>query len=243
MTCLPGIVCKEGLRVVSDDDWMTMEELQLLFPRVAEPKAEGTRATLELEGSVSVEHPWLQQFMATGARRPSKVPAEPPDHEQEDDADDGASASSGASVASEEVWDELEMRRQHWQVVDPVEYDAFSWELLGGKWTALNKGCSFDAFKAEGKPMVREWLLSHRLALSFSASIALYGEEEAQLLVSSWCHRLNFFWSHWLSAGDPTCWGTVAANYEEPPDLAGAYANGSSAFKRRVDGLRGIVPR
>jgi hypothetical protein len=76
--------------------------------------------------------------------------------------------------------------------------------------------------------------------------ISAYGEDLAHTLASAWMHKVSFFWDAWVDAGRPDdmLWPPVVAGYEEPAAFRAIVDAGASvALQRRLQRIRGLVPR
>lgn len=124
------------------------------------------------------------------------------DHTGQRQANDkpGSASSDGLDDTAEfevpdDIWRQLEERRRS-SVEGQAMATPFVWSVLGGQWTAAHKGVVYDAFKGRStSALSKQWAASHSLLASASFSVKLYGDEGAQLLVETWVHRMNSFYT------------------------------------------------
>ena len=152
------------------------------------------------------QYPWLEATMFGSAKQQhghsrSKTPnGAPRVGDEGDDSDIGEFNDSDVEGAL----DELRARREAWAGVDTAVPEFFRVSLLGGSWTAKNKGTAFDAFKGfvPAGSIADDWCVLYRLQKSSRYDITRYTERGANLCASTWCAAMHHFFCIWESQPD-----------------------------------------
>lgn len=107
-------------------------------------------------------------------------------------------------VIVEEIFEQLRHKRS--EVLGRVAPGAcFPVRLLGGAWTARNRGVPFDAFKAEcANREIGSFCTVFSLPRSARFDISLYGEAGASLLAHSWSAKMAFFYELYMEDASDT---------------------------------------
>jgi hypothetical protein len=242
---LPHTVHIGGALVVSNASWLTLAEVREIFPNVGlggadDVHVDGTRAKDFETTELWRTQPWVWQFLDTG-RAPG------PD---EGDGDGGGHGAHDGrherdeEVDAEVVYAALEERRLEWAVADPAAYDAFSWRLLGGRWTAEHVGVAFDCFKAEVRPLAKDWCILCGLPRQRQYTIATYGEDASQCMAAAWCHRMQWIYDRRPDEGGAFLPHVVAMDgYIEPPALLALCEHATDRVQSAISDMRRIAPR
>ena len=91
---------------------------------------------------------------------------------------------------------------------------------------------------------VQLWCKEARLNKSFTASLSSYGEARAMALRRAWAQRMEFLFELSQAEGRAFVFSKEAlGGFDEGPELATMYEDGSQAFRQRVDTIRSLVPR
>jgi hypothetical protein len=235
---LPHCMYRCGGRVVSDSDWLTLEDAQAMFP---EHKDLGGPTEVETETPtrdvvvdvIWKENPWMWHALKAGGKRTGG-------------SDDGFDLDDPPDAAeADAIFDELNARRLEWDEIDPEVAEAmFRWKLLGGKWTKDHLGVVSDAFKADAHPRARGWCTARKLPREKTFTINLYGEVACQTLAAAWCHKMQFLFvqSSAATLGHELFGVGALAGYAEHGGLADLYAAGPLVVRNRIDELRSLTP-
>jgi hypothetical protein len=143
---------------------------------------------------------------------------------------------------------QLEARRSKWEEDGHISVDAVEVIIRGGSWLAKHKHVAFDEFRAQPRTSeARSFCRLYGWHLSFSASIARYGESVASQLCLAWAHKAQHFYQLWCEGGDDSYDFSEAdvKGYTEPLsylELAIGMDIASPAFSRVCE-IRAMVPR
>ena len=229
--------------IVSDSSWTSVEEIGSLLS--AARSAEMPATPNDRPGTCAHEEefddaPWLLQV--AGPTATGKVPGGLPER-----ASRGSSGSHDVlageycEVDIEQVVLELYARRAQLLDTAPTA-EHFFVQARGGAWTQRTHGTVIDCFAAyarKGPPM--DWSHAWGLGKSASFAISLYTESGAQLLATSWVHKLQWLYHVFLVHGDEPEWDfgpSVLGEYVEPEGIAEFCSTAPPAFRNRAAGLR-----
>ena len=141
-------------------------------------------------------HAWLKGSMARLAQNESQ------NGEQSRSADESAAACVDDGDFLARVLGELHAKRGEW-AMDREEMRSFEVVTCGGLYLAKHKKLAYDQFR--GQPCTAEargFCRRYGVHLSFSATIAYHGELLASHLCMAWCHKLQYAFDIYCSAGD-----------------------------------------
>ena len=192
---LPQCFMPEGSLVRSHCD---LVPLTLMAAGPEPPCGKGERAR-DADPDLVARHPWLAQYM--------KPPA---------DAAKGGTTSDGLGdlpvdadahpLDDEEIdaaFEALRRKRLEWADFGGVADGDFVTTILGGGWTAANRGVAFDSVKAYARAKdVKTWCRRYGLQDAATYAFREYGDELASVLSLAWCHRMQWYYSQWASAAD-----------------------------------------
>ena len=200
-------------------------------------------------------NPWLGEVFKMDEERATKKATmgtkasdrhSKPQQAHDDDGDDlPEGAGEGDAVTVGMVFDELYRKREEVGVVDLSEGKDFSTHLLGGAWTAANKGSCYDAFQGRahgGAPST--WCEKYLLCKTMRFSTRLYGDKDACTLAKAWCSRMQLFYCLWQKSGDDNYSFAADADssWTMPPDFVALFQGGSQAAKDRCHQVLGVKP-
>ena len=241
---LPDVHMLPGGQLVSDSDFVSLGVFLSWLPPVKQARAGAPKAedTPKPDTGLLAQYPWMTKYIQEGAAdSPSGPtsrahPVEPPQDEPDALDDDQVQA----------VFQDLEQRRQAWDLNAPGDHADFRVTLLGGAWQQRHKGTTYVAFKGAVRQgsTSEHWCLQYNMPKSARFEISLYGEGGAYIMANAWCHRLNFLCSLYAE-----CQGTgfkyhanCMADYKEPPEFVVFAEAAPKAQLNRVRWLRSLMP-
>ena len=121
-------------------------------------------------------------------------PPLPPPPEEQDDA-----LLAVYEEGDDHAVDELRAERLWWAWDRQDEMD-FYCRILGGRWTAANRGVAFDAVLASPRSWAKGWCEEYSWPVSIRFNYARYTPDGAHQLAREWCRRAQFFFSQWSHA-------------------------------------------
>ena len=208
MDALLNIVFLQFGFVTSEGEWLLVRVVLDSLPPVTGDGAETDKAVPVLKPSRSViaDHPWLLDLYGWRERAHSSAGASRACGSSKDTAD-AASDEEGEETALgiDDVWSELHARRKAVAAEQPVA-EAFVWSVLGGAWTAKNKGVCFDAYKGRNATATaKAWARQYSLCPTAGFSGKKHGDHGAQLLAETWAARMSFLLRLRLPNGHRLC--------------------------------------
>lgn len=240
------VVFLEGTRLGTDSEWRPLADVLKSLPPVASAAGQAqpcTRRRAPTSDMLEAE-PWLLDYLDMSNRPQSQRPtsaaprgsAEPDNDRQGDEAD--------ADV--DRVFDELESLRVATGRHHVAPKANFSWDILGGLWTAANKKVSCDAFQAKACTKAATRLCKqYRMNTSARFSLTWYGEHACAILCEYWVAKMSHLYSVWEDAGclpDFVFGSQAVDSFEEPADFAGLAGSATKTLKRRTQDLRSLGP-
>lgn len=185
--------------------------------------------------------PWAEKLLEKRNRR---QPA-PPTLEKEEAEDDAELADLAEELHNDPaVLELLAQFREEWATTEDQRCHDFQVTLLGGSWTAANKGVVADAFSACARGEAVAWCKTRAIARSARYEISLYGEENASTLARVWCSRMQFLFNLSKKAGNALHVFTQneKASWVEPSELARVEAElaGVTRAQARIRQIRSL---
>ena len=261
---LPYLVWTDDNMVMSDADLIPWEDVDMLVQdskkhsKTGTPRQTSSTAAASLPNTLADRFPWLTQSSTTWSEtmQPSGRGASSRSASGSQTSNTLEERSQGSAPqqdqeltdqALEEVFTELEEKRQEWQVDGPRRGYDFKTSLLGGAWLQATQGRAYDAFKAEARtPAAKSWCTGFGLPRSARYDVRLHGERAASVMSLAWAHRLQYFFDLWLSAGsDPghTFSQAEVEAYQEPSDLDTLFQEAEGQTLARAQQIRALIPR
>lgn len=113
----------------------------------------------------------------------------------------GAPGEEPEEVCIDEVFEQLRQRRTEVLGEAPCGVP-FPVKLLGGAWTARNRGVPFDAYKSEAATRdIASFCMCYSLPRSARYDISLYGESGASLMAHAWSKKMSELYRLYYDAG------------------------------------------
>jgi hypothetical protein len=178
------------------------------------------------------QYPWLQDYWDTSqATTPQDSSDDVGDHVEIDDA------------CVEHAFEELERRRAEWAEAPEERFEDFGVRLLGGEWTARERGVACDAFQAYARGALATAFCAGRgLAKTARFEIALYGEANAAVLARGWAHKMQWHYTRYVASGGEHYVFPAAelAMYREPTEFVrvATALHDTAQARRRVAAIR-----
>ena len=118
--------------------------------------------------------------------------------------------------------DALYKKREEWDSAPLKKSSDFKITLLGGSWTAKNKGVLYDAWKAEAKAgLASDFCMEFGLPKSATFTISKFGEAACHTLAFNWAHRLQWLLDVYVEGdGQPDFFAERLSTYVEHESLA-----------------------
>ena len=162
------------------------------------------------------------------------------DGEVEDHAQDGGLSPEDI----ESVFDALHLRRAEVAGLEK-ESVAFTWTVLGGKWTMEHKGVAYDSYRGQAVDKAgREWAAKYHLTASATFSLSKYGPDTCAVLVQFWCDKMNHYYNISQKHGLAHVFGEVdSSSFVEKADVLALIGHVPAAVELRVQALRAMCPR
>ena len=259
---LPYLMWTSDNRVVSDADliaWSDLDDL-VLDPRESRsttgPRRTTAQTTNPVPTALAEKFPWLSQPTYTtsssaspwhsSATSAQQTPAAPT-RDIDPDASEPASATNLTDDDLEDIFKELEQKRQECQVDGTRRGYDFKTSLLGGAWLQAKEGRAYDAFKAEARtPTAKQWCTLFSVPRSARFDVRLHGERGASVLSLSWAQKMQYFFDLWLNAGSPeTVQYSEAdiAGFVESQDFLDFIEGAEGKTLERAQQIRDLLPR
>ena len=245
---LPQLIYLGGNVLASDMDpipWSAFyQSLSTMQVATSEAKSRTQNVASSVPSTLLQQHPWLEGYMdsASSAKRTHRNAA--PTHDEPVDAPSEA-AEAMDDTAIEEVFRQLEAKREECHMLRAQEVQDFKVSLLGGMWTQRTSGRPFDAFKAQARRGEAEvWCGLYGLQKSARWDLGLYGEGNAAVFAKAWCHKMQYLFDLW-SLSDGVGYEYTAADFEryvEPDDFSSMAASLTPAGLQRVAQIRNLKP-
>ena len=196
-----------------------------------------------------MEHPFMWDYMKEGGAdthqsQPAKgsKPHSPAASQESDEEGDNSDADDHA------LNELLHCRLELDETFDIPREEAFSYTLVGGKWTSGRSGVAYDFYRAFAKnDLPSSFCDLYGLVRSASFSTAKYTEEGCLVMIRSWLHRMNYLYTVWTESGCSATFQFSDADfqtYTEPRELALFEARATTeGVRARIRALRCIAPR
>lgn len=197
---LPHVSFRPGNAIVSHSSWVSLLDFvrDLMDSGVRPAPKAKAGAVRSINRQLVEEFPWLDDYLASernqsGDKRSSGQSSEAPPKKLSLDDDEIQAA-----------FDQLQEKREMWQVDNEPKAGHFKVTLLGGAWTLQHKGVACDSVKAfaSGKGP-RDWCAQYGLPRDATFSLRKFGDTEASGLALTWASRLDYFYSVYLKAKKP----------------------------------------
>ena len=199
---VPGIHLRGDMYVSNGLMWTLSDWVEDLpaKPQSVQPKPK--RVPAPSEPAALVKHRWLAAYMAPAASQGASG------------SGTGSSGDGGGNRASTEVADvdedlveqafmKLDDMREEFRQGMALDGDDFKCNVLGGVWTAANKGVAGDRVKVwAGSAEVKQFCDNYSLPKEISFSRRLYTPRGATALALLWSRRMQHFYSVWSMVED-----------------------------------------
>ena len=150
-------------------------------------------------------HPWIEASLRQDKKRKKADDTTAASSSQEPmtDEPDAVEFDPLTDQAIENIFQELEQRRDELKQDEAVSLVDFYPTVLGGQWTHIHRGRTYDAYQGkvrQGSGAVA-WLTHYGLASSMRFSVEMFGEHAASVLAQEWCHRMQYFYNEYVASG------------------------------------------
>lgn len=241
-------------QLASDAEWQTLESvLKEIQPQDDPPGTHASATASSSSSHVGVDvarYPWLADFQQQMKQQSTKHADGSEkkgwwtEHEAAKDVEEEEEEAHPLHPDTAGVFAELEAKRIEWGS-SPVSDHDFPVSILGGTWSATQRGVSYHAFRAMAKAgQATEFCRKYAMNITCNFEVALYGDEVASLMCRAWSHRMQFFLNLWKASEDP---GLVydegsLSGYEEPSDFALVATTATGKLATRVAQIRRLRP-
>jgi len=243
---LPDLQYQGGRLVVSDSDPVPWQVFVDMLPPIKRGGASsaaspGRPAAGESPQDLVAKYPWLARHLSSSDTAPGSSSAQPTQgtpEEPEEQVD-------LTDEALEEMFAELQRRRQQWEADADTAAQDFQVTLSGSAWVQRNRGIPYDSFLGSCKGAdAKAWCQMYSLPLSNRFDIELYGEADANLLATTWCSAMQYYYNLSVESGPGAYLYTERdlQGWPEPREFSAMVARASGRKLQRAVGLRRLVP-